>query len=285
MENHFSIAEAAAILQMTDAALLRACLDEQIELSIRFSGRNLPYGKLRRQLPIEAGYPVRRVKTASLGLYDRPYTLGGDRSLWTLVMAGSGRLCVEDEYQRAIGRIPAVSDSSPSSRLGVFVSSPDVSMDESGYVMLYELVEYQGTIPADAIRSDEDFHVAHTLPSGAELVISETALSAYRARRPAVEHQGATDVNTESPEKATESATTSATSGKPLSRQRHQEQEILRVLRELGYDPLALPKRINGKRWVAAEVRDKLVGPKWTPTIHKRAWERLRENGEIKEAR
>ncbi len=192
MENHFNIAEAAAILHMTDAALLRACLDEQIELSIRFSGRNLPYGKLRRQLPMEAGYPVRRVKTASLGLYDMPFTLGVDRSLWTLVMAGSGRLCVEDEYQRAIGRIPAVSDSSPSSRLGVFVSSPDISMDESGYVMLYELVEYQGTASADAIRSNDDFHATHTFPSGAELVISEAAISGYRTRRLEVEHQSAT---------------------------------------------------------------------------------------------
>ncbi|WP_175837305.1 helix-turn-helix domain-containing protein [Burkholderia anthina] len=192
MENHFNIAEAAAILHMTDAALLRACLDEQIELSIRFSGRNLPYGKLRRQLPMEAGYPVRRVKTASLGLYDMPFTLGVDRSLWTLVMAGSGRLCVEDEYQRAIGRIPAVSDFSPSSRLGVFVSSPDISMDESGYVMLYELVEYQGTASADAIHSSDDFHATHTFPSGAELVISETAISGYRTRRLEVEHQSAT---------------------------------------------------------------------------------------------
>ncbi|OXJ00818.1 MULTISPECIES: hypothetical protein [Burkholderia] len=70
---------------------------------------------------------------------------------------------------------------------------------------------------------------------------------------------------------------------KPLPVQRHQEQEILRVLHELGYNPLALPKRVNGKRWVAAEVRGKLVGPKWTKSIHDKAWERLRENGDIKE--
>jgi hypothetical protein len=183
MEEHFSIAEAAAELHMTEAAVLRACLDEQLDLSIRFSGRNLPHGKLRRQLPMEVGYAPKRVKTATLGLYDMTVTLGSDRSLWTLVMAGSGRLCVEDEYQKAIGKVSAVSDSSPSSRLGVFVSTPDVSMPEPGYVMLYELVEYRGTAAADAIRYDEDFHSARALPAGSEMAISKRAITAFQAKR------------------------------------------------------------------------------------------------------
>ena len=185
MEEHFSIAEAAAELRMTEAAVLRACLDEQLDLSIRFSGRNLPCAKLRRQLPMEAGYPLGRVKTAPLGLYDRAYTMGSDRSLWTLVMAGSGRLCVEDEYQKAIGRTPAISDSSPSSSLGVFVSIPDESMPEPGYVELRELVEYRGTAIGNAIRYDEDFHAVHVLPAGSELVVAKKALIAYQAKRSA----------------------------------------------------------------------------------------------------
>lgn len=183
MEEHFSVAEAAVELQMSEAALLRACLDEQLELSIRFSGRNLPYAKLRRQLPMEAGFSPRRVKTATLGLYDMTVTLGSDRSLWTLVMVGSGRLCVEDEYQKANGRTPAASDSSPSSGLGVFVSTPDASVPEPGYVMLYEFVEYKGTAPAGAIRFDEDFHSMRTFPAGSELVVSRRAISAFEAKR------------------------------------------------------------------------------------------------------
>jgi hypothetical protein len=183
MEEHFSIAEAAAELHMTEAAVLRACLNEQLDLSIRFSGRNLPQAKLRRQLPMEAGYPPRRVKTAPLGLYDRTFTLGSDRSLWTLVMVGSGRLCVEDEYQKAIGRTPAISNSSPSSSLGVFVSIPDESMPEPGYVELRELVEYRGTAIGNAIRYDEDFHSVHSLPAGSELVIGKAALIAFQVKR------------------------------------------------------------------------------------------------------
>lgn len=183
MQDHFNIAEAAAELHMTEAAVLRACLDEQLDLSIRFSGRNLPRAKLRRKLPMEAGYPPGRVKTAPLGLYDRTFTLGSDRSLWTLVMAGSGRLCVEDEYQKAIGHTPPISDSSPSSRLGVFVSTPDDSMPEPGYVSLHELVEYRGTAPDNAIRYDEDFHGVHSLPAGSELVVSKAAIAAFHAKR------------------------------------------------------------------------------------------------------
>ncbi|CAE6939019.1 hypothetical protein R69608_05130 [Paraburkholderia nemoris] len=183
MEDHFSIAEAAAELHMTEAAVLRACLDEQLDLSIRFSGRNLPHAKLRRQLPMEAGYSPKRVKTAPLGLYDMTFTLGSDRSLWTLVMAGSGRLCVEDEYEKAIGRVPAVSESSPSSHLGVFVSTCDDSMPEQGYVMLHELQEYRGTASANGIRYDEDFHAVHVLPPGSELVISKAAMIAFQEKR------------------------------------------------------------------------------------------------------
>jgi len=70
---------------------------------------------------------------------------------------------------------------------------------------------------------------------------------------------------------------------KPLSRHRHQESEILRVIRELGHDPLKLPPQAKGKRWIAAEVRDRLTGGGWSKSIHEKAWARLRENGEIKE--
>lgn len=71
---------------------------------------------------------------------------------------------------------------------------------------------------------------------------------------------------------------------KPLSRERYWEQEILRVLRELGYDPEALPKQPNGKRGVRAAVRDKLRDPAWTDSIFEKAWQRLRDGSAIKDA-
>ncbi|MFM0192133.1 hypothetical protein PQQ65_03495 [Paraburkholderia strydomiana] len=68
----------------------------------------------------------------------------------------------------------------------------------------------------------------------------------------------------------------------PMLRQQHQEDEILRAIRELGYEPTALPVRIPGKRWIKSEVRAKLRS--FTDRVFNHAWDRLRQNGEIREA-
>lgn len=65
---------------------------------------------------------------------------------------------------------------------------------------------------------------------------------------------------------------------KPLQRQRHQEAEILRVLRELGHQPKALPKNVPGKPGVKAEVRGRLS---FTVKVFNKAWERLSDGKEI----
>jgi hypothetical protein len=66
---------------------------------------------------------------------------------------------------------------------------------------------------------------------------------------------------------------------KPLSRQRHQEQEILRVIGELGHDPQLLPVAPNGKPGVKQEVRKQLNFP---VSVFDKAWERLRKAGQLK---
>ena len=66
----------------------------------------------------------------------------------------------------------------------------------------------------------------------------------------------------------------------PLGRQRHQESEILRVLREMGYDPMHLPPRAAGKPGLRAEVRAKLKN--MTEHVFKKAWGRLRKYKEIR---
>lgn len=76
--------------------------------------------------------------------------------------------------------------------------------------------------------------------------------------------------------------TETAAAGVPESRQRYQEREILRALQDLGYDPLRLPRRPAGTPTAKAEVRTNL--PNMTPAVFKKAWERLREFGEIAEA-
>lgn len=69
---------------------------------------------------------------------------------------------------------------------------------------------------------------------------------------------------------------------KPLQRQAYQEQEILRVLAELGHDPQKLPVSPAGQPGVKAEVRSTL---NWQgSTVFDKAWERLRGRKEIADA-
>jgi hypothetical protein len=103
------------------------------------------------------------------------------------------------------------------------------------------------------------------------------ALDELRFKREDVT-QLAAELRSRAPVAPTEQAAPAA----PGSRQRHQEREILRTLEVLGYDPQRLPPRRAGKSGPKAEARAKL--PDMTPDIFKKAWERLREFGEIAEA-
>jgi hypothetical protein len=71
--------------------------------------------------------------------------------------------------------------------------------------------------------------------------------------------------------------------GVPLPRQRWQEEQILKVIRDLKYEPTMLPRRQSGKPWVKKEVRSKLDGPRWSASAFDKAWDRLRSDGRIKE--
>lgn len=65
---------------------------------------------------------------------------------------------------------------------------------------------------------------------------------------------------------------------RPMGRQIFQENEILRVIRELGYDPKALPKDTSGKDGIKAKVRAMLH---FSVSVFDKAWERLAKNKDI----
>ena len=65
---------------------------------------------------------------------------------------------------------------------------------------------------------------------------------------------------------------------KPVQRQQFQEQEILRVIRSLEYNPKELPKLRPGKSGVKAEVRAKLS---FAPGVFDKAWERLKKSKDV----
>ena len=67
---------------------------------------------------------------------------------------------------------------------------------------------------------------------------------------------------------------------RPEPQQRFQENEILRVIEELGFNATSLPLWEAGKRGVKAQVREEL---KFSSNVFNKAWARLREEGNIKE--
>lgn len=72
---------------------------------------------------------------------------------------------------------------------------------------------------------------------------------------------------------------------KPVQRGAAQDAEVLRAIRSAGYDPTKMPKPVQGRSGVKAEVRKALVGhsPLFPTggTQFKKAWERLTEFGDI----
>jgi len=64
-----------------------------------------------------------------------------------------------------------------------------------------------------------------------------------------------------------------------------QDRRVLEAIRECGYDPLHIPVNKGGRGGLKLQVK-KLVGNrhKITDSAFKRAWERLRKNGDIRDA-
>ena len=76
-------------------------------------------------------------------------------------------------------------------------------------------------------------------------------------------------------------ASKSAPVKRPPPQQRHQEQEILRALAELGVDPLAVPPWTPDAPGIKAQTRDRLH---YTRDQFNKAWQRLRDDGRLREA-
>ncbi|OZI20523.1 hypothetical protein CAL26_23805 [Bordetella genomosp. 9] len=67
---------------------------------------------------------------------------------------------------------------------------------------------------------------------------------------------------------------------RPVSRQEFQEAQILSVLRQLGYDPMALPPPSPRSPGAKAAARE-LMGNQFSRKVFDFAWERLRKDGRI----
>lgn len=67
----------------------------------------------------------------------------------------------------------------------------------------------------------------------------------------------------------------------PVPTQLWQEDEILRVIRDIGHDPLNLPPNFPGRPGIKAEVRKQLGASHWQGKRFDKAWERLRYSRRI----
>jgi hypothetical protein len=165
-------------------------------------------------------------------------------------------------------------------------------------VRLYDPLLFTPTkVPDHALVSERE--VTDLLYAGAHLTVDDTSKS--NAHRDAASHRdtaendppASDDSNTEAAEAALDKVHPSADANtstadeldrpteRPLLQQRYQEQEILRVIRELGHDPIVLPKRMSGKASVKSAVRQELQ--KFTHKVFDLAWDRLRASGYIKD--
>jgi len=78
-------------------------------------------------------------------------------------------------------------------------------------------------------------------------------------------------------------AATETPGARPMLASQAQDEAILSMLRDKGYDPLAMPPYAPGKPGVKAEIR-RAIGDRgmWTgETVFDKAWERLAKNGDI----
>lgn len=105
-----------------------------------------------------------------------------------------------------------------------------------------------------------------------DIYVTAEAMAAYET---ALESAPA---DTPAPGKAEAETDAKNSNEKPLLQQLFQEQEILRVIGELSYDPKKLPKPEPGKPGVKAEVRQEL---NLSVKVFDKAWERLRANLDI----
>jgi hypothetical protein len=66
---------------------------------------------------------------------------------------------------------------------------------------------------------------------------------------------------------------------RPLKQRVYQEEEVLRAIRELGHDPMALPKGARGRPGVKKEARSLLS--QFSRSIFDKTWMRLRSTGRL----
>lgn len=266
-----TLEDAAAHLQqeleetVRPADVLQLALDGALRVSVRFaSGRALARLGQARAAELEfdgVGAPI-------LDLDVEPEAIDG---LWDLSLAGEGSIEIERRMQQLLGG-PSVESFSPA---GIFLTTPN----EGRWAALVELdirgVTVDHSIEAEGPRGGKlplvtvarRYFPLHELPDGAVIVVRPAELTALvrSLTLSAPPAAGAVVV----PIRA-------------VPAQRAQEEAILQKLRELGFDPLAVPAAQPGRPSAAKKAVREALG--YTSAVFEHAWKRLRGDGRVKDA-
>lgn len=140
-------------------------------------------------------------------------------------------------------------------------------------------LEFHTIVPRRVIRID-----TATLPSSAHWVIKTDALLAFALEHATCNENNFPDIAVASPKAEGAVDPTSRENVEPyIQKYLRQETAILNALRDLGYDPAALPKNIKGRSGVKSLTRKKLAGRTdlFTEKAFDKTWERLRSDKRI----
>ena len=138
-------------------------------------------------------------------------------------------------------------------------------------------LEFSTDVPGRVVRID-----TLTLPETAHWVIRSNDLLEFKSKLEEVSNQPPAPPIEETPMLGTSEPLRAK--GEPDTKAYRQDQAILDMLKQLDYDPKALPPRQPGYPWVKAEVKTAALPNRkdlFTDSSFGKTWERLRRNGEI----
>ena len=200
---------------------------------------------------------------------DTPRVIAG---VWDLVLAGSGEIELEKRLQCLNGG-PEVTLWSVG---GLYLAKPDRSEWAELVTLVIRDVKVHADVVVDGFQMvavDKTYPSLRELPEDAVLVARIGALEALVATLRSIDGQAAMTADT---------AGAGTNTGRPIPRQHQQELAILAKLKDLGYDPQALPIAAAGKRSPVKQAIQEALN--YSPEVTKKAWTRLRKSQQIKDA-
>ncbi len=268
-----TVADAALYLSralgedVRESEVIRLGVDGRLQLSVRFANQ----AWARTCDPSERELTVDDVGDLGIDWAQfEPTVIDG---VWDLIAhAGSGAIELERRFQQLTDGHEVTLWGAG----GIYLARPDRSEWAVLVMFVVNGVKVFPDIVANGlpmVKVEKSYPALHELPADASLVVRAEVLEGFL--------RGVRLARNE-PSRSSEISTDAAPSARPLQAQRAQEEAILGKLKELGFDPLALPAPAPGK---ASEAKSAVrIGLSYSTAVMNKAWLRLRADGTIRDA-